>query len=357
MTVLDNPQDLKKLDKSDVASSIAKLPDQIEQAWGESTKVTFPNEYKNIENIVVAGMGGSALGPELIRDVFIDQIRVPLNLIHSYDLPKFVDENSLVLLSSYSGTTEEVLSSAEQAISRKCKIAGITEGKELGAFLDKNSLPYYKIKADHNPSEQPRLGLGYSVAGILGMFNTLGLIEINNGEMDEVIGSIREVNSNFVPSKPTASNFPKELATKLQGNSVGVIAAEFLSGNAHIFANQLNESSKTFSSYYLISELNHHLLEGFNKPKGLGEHLKIVILESDKYSGKIKKRTKITTDIIEKQKVETFTVKFEDGSPLNQAFEAILVSSWTTFYLGILNGFNPSEVPWVDYFKEQLTKD
>src|SRR3989344_2089516 len=355
--ILDNSEEIKKLDKSDVSGSIAKLPDQIEQAWKESTEITFPEDYRKIDNVVIVGMGGSALGPELMRDVYRDQLKVPLTLVHSYELPKFVGENSLVVLSSYSGTTEEVLSVAEEAISRGFKVLGITEGRDLGEILTKNNLPYYKIKRDFNPSEQPRLGLGYSVAGILGMFNSLGLIEISESEMEEVIASTKEVNSGFGPSIPATSNFPKELATKLQGNSVGVISAEFLSANAHIFANQLNETSKTFSSYYLLSELNHHLLEGFNKPEEIREHLKMVILESDQYSDKIKKRAKITTDVIEKQKVETFTVKFEEGSYLNQAFEAILVSSWTTFYLCILNGLDPSEIPWVHYFKEQLSKD
>lgn len=354
--ILDDQEEIKKLDKSNVAESIAKFPDQIEQAWNEASKVKFPDSYKEIKNLVIVGMGGSALGPELLSYLYKDKLEIPLLVVHDYNLPNFVDENSLVILSSYSGTTEEVLNAAEQTIVKKCKVAGITEGRELGKFLDKNSLPYYKIKADSNPSEQPRLGLGYSVAGILGMFNSLGLIVVDDKEKEEVIASTKNVNSQFIPSKSISNNFTKELATKLKGSSVGVIAAEFLSTNAHIFANQLNETSKTFSSYYLLSELNHHLLEGFNKPEDLRKNLKIVILLSDQYSDKLKKRVKITTDVIEKQKVETFIVKFEEGSRLNQVLEAILVSSWTTFYLGILNGFDPSGVPWVDYFKEQLAK-
>lgn len=353
---LDSIEEIKKLDKSDVAGSITKFPDQIEQAWKESSKVEFPEEYRQIDNIIIAGMGGSALGPELLQDVFKDQFKVPLNVVRSYDLPKFAGENTLVVLSSYSGTTEELLAVAEEASDRKCKIIGITEGKQLGDFLDKNKLPYYKIIADNNPSKQPRLGIGYSVAGFVGMFNSLGLIQVSESEISDIVASGREVDSGFLPSIPTVKNFPKELASKLQGNAVAVVSAEFLSANAHVFANQLNETSKTFSSYYLLSELNHHLLEGFSKPDGLGESLKVVILTSDQYSEKIKKRVKITTDVIEKQKVETFTVRFEEGSKLNQAFEAIIVSSWVTFYLGILNNFDPSEIPWVDYFKKELDK-
>lgn len=357
MPNLDDINEINALDKNQVASSIEKLPDQIKQAWQESSKIQFPESYKRAKNVVINGMGGSGLGPELLSYLYKGKLKIPLIVTHDYNLPGFVNEDSLVILSSYSGTTEEVLNAAEQSISKKSKVAGITEGGLLGEFLDKNNLPYYKIKADHNPSQQPRFGLGYSVAGLLGMFNSMGLVMVSEKEEEEVVANTKEINSQFVPSKPASSNFPKELADKLQGNSVGIIAAEFLSANAHIFANQLNETSKTFSFYFLLSELNHHLLEGFGEPKDLGEHLKIIILESDHYSEKIKKRAKITTDIIEKQKVETFTVKFGQDTPLGQSFEAILVSSWVSFYLGILNGSDPSVVPWVDNFKEELAKD
>ncbi|MCH8821436.1 bifunctional phosphoglucose/phosphomannose isomerase [Patescibacteria group bacterium] len=357
MTVLDNPQDLKKLDKSDVASSIAKLPDQIEQAWGESTKVTFPDEYKNIENIVVAGMGGSALGPELIRDVYKSELKVPFAISRDYKLPSFVGKNTLVVLSSYSGETEEVLSVADEAVSTGSKIVGITKGGKLGILLKEKGLPAYIFDPKHNPSGQPRIGLGYSIGGLLGLFKSLSLIKIEEKEVLDILSSLKDLNSSFSPRTLISENFTKEIAEKLSGSTVAVVGAEFLSANAHIFANQLNETSKTFSSYYLISELNHHLLEGLARPENLGKSLKFLILESDQYSEKIKKRIEITKDVIEKQKVETISIKFEEGSHLNQTLDGILISSYITFYLGILNGFDPSEVPWVDYFKEQLTKD
>lgn len=357
MNILDNPQDLKKLDKSDVAGSIAKFPDQIEQAWGESTKITFPDEYKKIENIVVAGMGGSALGPELIRDIYKNELKIPLTISRDYKLPFFTGPNTLVVLSSYSGSTEEVLSSAEDAVSHRAKIIGIAEGGKLGDFIKENNLPAYLFDPKNNPSGQPRMGLGYAVAGLLGLFKSLDLFKIEETEILDSIASLRALNLSFSPEKASPENFTKEIATKLQGSSVAVVGAEFLSANAHIFANQLNETAKTFSSYHQISELNHHLLEGLARPEGLGKSLKFLILESDQYSEKIKRRVAITKDVIEKQKVETISIKFEEGSHLNQALDGILISSYITFYLGILNGFDPADIPWVDYFKEQLAKD
>lgn len=357
MSKLDNAAEISRLDKRQVAASIEKLPDQIEQAWKEASQIEFPESYKKVKNVVIDGMGGSGLGPELITCVYKNELKVPITVMHDYNLPEFVNEDTLVVISSYSGTTEEPLNAGDQALSAGYKITGTTVGGKLGEFLEKNNLPGYVFKEENNPSGQPRLGLGYSVGGILGMFKSLGLLDVDHQEMERVLFCTRELNSKLLPKNPVSENFAKELATKLQGNSVGIMAGEFLSGNAHIFANQLNETSKNLSFYFIIPELNHHLLEGFSKPENLGEQLKVILLESDLYSDKIKKRTQITRDIIEKQKVETITVKMEGDTPLVQVFEAILVSSWTTFYLGILNGFDPSEIPWVDYFKEQLAKD
>lgn len=353
---LDNLEEINNLDKSNVAESIVKLPDQIKQAWRESAHIKLPESYKRTKSICIVGMGGSGLGPEVVYHLYKDDLKIPLVLVHDYDLPGFVNEDTLVLLSSYSGTTEEVLGAAKQAISRKCKVAAITEGNQLGQFLDENGFPYYKINTIHNPSKQPRYGIGYLVIGILGTLRGLDLIQIEETEGEKMIRDLRELNSKFLPSVPSRANFPKEIAQKLKNNMIGIIGSQFLSGIAHIFANQLNETSKTFAFYFLLPELNHHLLEGFGHPLDIRKHLKIILLESDYYSEKIKKRAKITADVIEKQKVETFTIKFEQGTPLRQAFEALLITSWISFYLGVLNEVDLSITPWVDYFKKQLAK-
>src|SRR3989304_4108060 len=128
MTNLDNLQEISSLDKKQVASSIEKLPDQIEQAWQESSQIQFPQEYRQVKNIFIDGMGGSGLGPEVVSTVFKDKIRLPITLIHDYHLPGFVDENSLVFISSYSGDTEEPLSAGEEAISKGYKVTGVTCG-------------------------------------------------------------------------------------------------------------------------------------------------------------------------------------------------------------------------------------
>jgi len=356
MIDLNDENSIKEADKGQVVASIQALPSQISQAWGEARKVQFPADYRQVKNILIDGMGGSGLGPELIAYVYRDQLKAPLTVLHDYNLPAFADSNTLVIISSYSGTTEEPLNLVGQALAADCKITAVTEGRDLGDFLTKNNLPGYIFKATANPSEQPRFGLGYSVAGILGLLEALGLLTIGDSEISATEAYLKSFTQNLAPNALTSDNKVKSLATALSASQIAVVSGEFLSGNAHIFANQINENAKNFADYFLLSELDHHLLEGLGYPLDLKSKLNFVLLNSPLYSEKIAKRLGLTKEILEKQGYQNFIINFEASTKLAQAFEGILISSWTSFYLGLLNGVDPAKIPWVDYFKETLAK-
>ena len=146
------------------------------------------------------------------------------------------------------------------------------------------------------------------------------------------------------------------VAEKLVCRQVFIVGSEFLSGNAHVFANQTNENSKNLATYFIIPELNHHLLEGLNKPDQIGQGLVFVFLESNFYSDKIKKRITITKEVLNQQKIPTVGLTLRGATKLSQTLEGVVLSSWITFYLGALNGVDASKIPWVDYFKKKLSE-
>src|SRR4030065_115164 len=190
-------------------------------------------------------MGGETLGPHLIRSVF--NVSLPLQIVSDYLLPSFVDENTLVIVSSYSGTTEEVLSVLEDSLKRRAKIIGIGSGSKLIENLKSASLPYYQFDPQYNPCGKTPIG----------------------------------------------------------------VSAEFLAGNAHIFANQINENAKTFSAYFLLPDINHHLLEGIRFPANLGEKIKFAFLETALYSEKIKARLRITKEVLAKAGIDSVSYSLE----------------------------------------------
>ena len=132
-----------------------------------------------------------------------------------------------------------------------------------------------------------------------------------------------------------------------------IVASEHLCGNAHIFRNQTNENAKNFASSSLIPELNHHLMEGLVHPEA--RILKFVFLKSSLYSEVIKKRFDLTEDVVRQNKNDVVSIEAEGSSKLEQMLYVLAFGGYLTFYLAILYGQDPSLIPWVDYFKEQLS--
>ncbi len=336
---------MANLDPKNVLGSVEMFLDQCEQIWQEAKQLQFPEDYKSCQNIVVCAMGGSAYGGYVAPALFKDQLRVPLVSNNDYHLPSFANENTLAILSSYSGGTEEILSCEKEALEKGLKIAGITTGGILGEFLKTNHGLIFDPK--FNPSGQPRLGMGYMVLGIVAILNKLGMINVTD---EEIAKAILEVRSSQEEIKDKA----KELAEKIFGFIPVIFAAEFLSGNAHIVRNQFNETSKSFAAFSLLSELNHHLMEGLKNPPD--KRLFVLFINSDLYSDKLKRRMELTKDVVGKNNVLFDEYKAQGSSKLSQVLEVLSFGAYITLYLAFLYGQDPSVIPWVDYFKQQLEK-
>lgn len=338
---------IASIDKKNAYSSVESLPLQCKQAWEDTQQIDFPAEYKNVSNIVLCGMGGSAYAGLIIKALYQSVLDVPFDLVNGYDLPKYVNENSLVLLSTYSGSTEEVLNCAQEALKRKAKITAVTNGSDLGEFVKSNNFPAYIFDAKYNPAGQPRLGQGYMILGHIGVLNKIGMININDHDVMHAIDFIK-IHSEEI------EDYAKELAKELVEKIPVFVASEHLSANAHVIRNQINENSKNFATYSLIPELNHHLMEGLAHPKE--RILKFVFFNSSLYSPTIKKRFKLTKEVVEKNNVETIEAEIKGENVYEQMLYALSLGGYLTFYLAILYNLDPSPIPWVDYFKEQLTK-
>ena len=356
MVDLNDSTAIKNLDTHRVADSISSFPSQIKQAWAEVSRVSVPEEYRSVKNIVVAGMGGSTLGIDVLQNLFKESLSLPLVINNHYQLPGFVDSESLVLLLSYSGTTEEVIAAANSAKEKQAKILGICVGGQLGDFLKQSSYPAYIFQPLANPSNQPRLGLGYTLTGSLAFLNKLGFLAVSSADIEGSISFLTNLTSNLLPAVSVSNNLAKQTAIALSEKEILIVGSEFLAGNAHVFANQTNENSKNFAVYFVLPELNHHLLEGLTKPESLRNSLIFVLLESELYSVKIKKRFTVTKEVLNRQAIPNLSLKLTGSSKLNQAFEGIVLSSWITFYLGTSYNIDASAIPWVDYFKKKLAE-
>src|SRR3972149_5428555 len=268
MQTLDDPAAFKKLDPSGVLESTGMFADQCRQAWQEAGAIVYPEEYKKVKNIVVCGMGGSRFTPRTIKELFKDRITLPYEINEDYTLPAYVNADTLVLLSSFSGTTEEVLACAKSAKEKGAKLSGLmVDGKgSITAYLKEQGGPAYFFNPKYNPCGQPRIGGGYLLMGHAGLLRALGVLSLEEQEVQEAIEWAQKVASTMKADIPATSNPAKLLAKTLLDTHPFLVTSEFLRGFGNGFANQINETAKLVSDPRHIPELNHHFMEGLKRP-------------------------------------------------------------------------------------------
>ena len=356
MINLDSLDNIKKIDSKKLVFSIRSFPDQIKQAWREVFEQDIPQSCPLAKNVVVSGMGGSALGGRIVDSLLLDRFRTPIEVVTEYNLPNYVNRDTLVILTSYSGNTEETLSAAREAQNRGAILFAITTGGKLAEFIKSGGISGYVFDPVANPSGQPRMGLGYSITATLAVLARCEFINLLDSEMADVLEDTKKLVSEFDIATPESVNLAKRMAIKLKGKIPLIIASEHLVGSAHAFKNQLNENAKTFSALFEIPELNHHLMEGLKNPYQIKELLHFLFLESDLYTKEVQKRYPITREVIEKNSIETSSYFTKGKRKLNQIFEVITFSSFLAYYLAMLYDEDPTPIPWVDFFKENLAK-
>lgn len=354
--MLDDKSKIAQLDSKNMLGSIQLLGKQIEEVLAQAKMVKVPVAYKKINNLVVFGMGGSALGAHLIKSVFFKDLKIPVEIVNGYSAPEFVNKNSLVIASSYSGSTEEIISAVADVKKKKAKIMVIASGSKLVDFAKKNKLPALVFTTNNNPCGSPRMGLGYSIFGQMALLANTGLLKLSSAEIKNVLQTIAKFNLLFGVDNLEEKNPAKQLATSLFGKSVWYLASEHLAGNAHIAANQMNENAKRFGGYFVVPEMNHHLMEGMPYPESNQSDIKFVLIESSLYDKRVQKRYEITKQVLENKKIAFTSYLCQEKNRLLQACEVLVLGSYISFYSAMLQGIDPTAIPLVDFFKAQLKK-
>lgn len=336
-----------------VRKTITLYPEQLLQAWEEVNSLEIPGEFSSIKNIVFCGMGGSALGARTVKDFAKGVLDIPFEIYTHYNLPAYADEETLVIVSSYSGTTEETVSCAEQALEKNTNTFFITTGGKLLDLAKENQVSHYLINPQHNPSGQPRMALGYAVGAVLALLVKAGLLEIGKSELDSAITSMKNAIEKYGQGQ---GNEAQNLAQALSGRIPILVASEHNLGITHAVKNQFNESAKTFCALFDIPELNHHLMEGLTKPEALKDTLYFLFINSNLYTPRVEKRYPLTLEVVKQNDVPASIFLPESKDKLSEIFEVLVFGSFVVYYLTRNYSINPMEIPWVDYFKEKLSQ-
>ncbi len=353
MRPIDSREEIAKIDKQNILGSVEALSDQCLHAWEDASKIDVPESYRDINKIVMTGMGGSGLGARVIESLYSNKIKFPLVRINDYNLPPWVDEKTLVICSSYSGETEETISNVREAIEKKANWMAIGGGNSLIKIAEEQNVPFYKINPKYNPSNQPRMAIGYSVVGQLILASKTGIFDFCKKDVDELVDTMKEVQLK-IKVENIAGNEAKKLAVRMKDKIVSFVSSGHMVGATHVVNNQLNENAKVFSTDFQIPELNHHLMEGLLHPEANKTALFAIFVNSSLYPDRIQQRFALTEEVVQKHDVEIFEYKARAKNELSQNFEFIQFGAYVNLYLSILYKQNPGPLPWVDFFKNKL---
>ncbi len=349
---LDDLNIYQRNDPDNMLARIKELPMQCRQAWQTIMDFNLPSDYSDIDKILILGMGGSAIGGDLVRSLALAEAKIPVIVHRDYGLPAFVDERTLVIASSYSGNTEETLSGFEPSLKTGAKKLVMTTGGKLGELAASNNLPVYKI----NYKAQPRAALGFSFLPTLGVLQKLGFIKDKSADVNETVQILEKLSAKLDEKSPLSSNHAKQLAHRLHDKLSVVYGAGILAEAAHRWKTQINENGKAWAFYEVFPELNHNATVGYPFPPEVVRNTHVVLLRSPLFNERVKLRYEVTCELLERVGVAYEYVDAVGESSLSQMMSTVMMGDFTSYYLAILHKIDPSPVDVISYLKDQLAK-
>jgi glucose/mannose-6-phosphate isomerase len=352
MVDLDNPSAYRQFDQLGMLDHLHKFPEQCLKAWEKVQRFELPREYAKISNVVIVGMGASAIGGDIVRRLILAESKVPVRVHRDYGLPAFVDENTLVIASSYSGNTEETLSAFTEALGTRSNKLAITSGGKLQQLAEKQGIPVFVI----DYQAPPRAAFPHSLIPLVGIFQKLGLLGDKSADLHEAVNVLNQLSVNLVETKPLASNPAKQLAKKLWGHVIVIYGAEILSEAARRWKAEFNENSKTWTFFENFPELNHNAVVGYEFPPEAKERIFVLMLRSASLHPRNLLRYEVTAKLLAKAGISYEFAEATGKSALSQVLSLILLGEYTSFYLSMLNRVDPTHVDAIDFIKQYLTR-
>ncbi|MDE2860859.1 MAG: bifunctional phosphoglucose/phosphomannose isomerase [Chloroflexota bacterium] len=349
---LDDLRLHERLDPSRLRDRIGGLPLQCLHAWEMGLQFSLPPEYREARNVIVAGVGGSAIGGELMADLISKEGSPLVTVCRDYHLPPYLGPDSLVIASSYSGNTEETVAAFEDALERGAKVVAVTTGGRLLQLAERAGVPVFRV----DYQGEPRTALGYSFLVPLAMLQNLGLSPNSDEAVTEAAEVLVSLGHSLKPETPTQDNPAKELALTLHGKMIVVYGGGMLCGVARRWKTQLNENAKAWAFVELLPEAGHNAIAGLWWPRPMGRNVCGVLLNTLSLHPRIKLRYQVIHDLLARAGVECRTVDGVGQSPLAQILSSVMFGDFTSYYLALLNGEDPSPVPPLDYLKNVLRR-
>ncbi len=353
MKDLDNKSAIIALDPSGMGKAISEFADQCRRAREIGKAAAIPDSYRDVDNIVVLGMGGSAIGGDLIRSLFEGELTKPFQVNRDYAIPEFVGPRTLVAACSYSGNTEETLSGYAEARRKGAKIMTFCTGGKLKELAQADGYPVVLIPGGLSP----RAALGYSFFPIMAVLEKLAFLSPKDREFDEMLAVVERIQARMDVAVPENENFAKQLAREVYGKLPVIYGAGgWRATVAARWKGQFNENAKNIAYWNAFPELNHNETVGWEAPAEVNALVHVIILRDAEEAPRLAKRVEVTRELMAAA-VDGFTeIRAEGTSALARMFSLVYIGDFVSYYLSMLNGIDPSPVRVIDKLKAELAK-
>jgi len=348
---LDDLSRFKQLDPQDMRAHIDGLPDQLQSAWELGCTLPLP-AWQNIQTVVICGMGGSAIGADLVAAAVMETCPVPVFVHRDYALPAFAKgQGTLVICSSHSGNTEETLDAFEMAVENGCRVLAVCTGGKLAERAKAVGVPVWQF--EHKG--QPRAAVGFSFGLILGALCRLGLVPDASAEVAGAVEAMKSQQTELVAESPVSQNPAKRQAGQLMGRWVTVFGSGVLAPVARRWKGQLNEVAKAVANFEFIPEADHNTLAGvLNPPEVTPPHVISLFLRAPSDHPRNRLRLKITRKTYMLEGLNTDGYMARGDSPIAHIWTALHFGDYMAYYLAMAYGVDPTPVAALETLKATL---
>lgn len=351
MNLNDHAQ-FASIDVDDMLRYIDGLPAQLQNAWQLGLSQPLP-ALTPVTRVVIAGMGGSAIGADLLASFLLDRVTIPVMVQRDYGLPAYAyGKETLVVVSSHSGNTEESLSAFEAACRSNCQVLVITSGGKLLADAQSAHVPAWVFVHDG----QPRSALGYTFGMVLALFVRLGLVSDLSADVKKTVSLMKELQKNIAFDVSVKNNPAKRLAGQLIGRHITVFGSGFMVPVARRWKSQFNECAKTIASFEVLPEADHNTLAGICFPQEALEKEMAVFLQASADGERNQKRVFETKQIMMLEGINTDMVEARGQNCLEQMWTSILFGDYVAYYLAMAYEVDPTAIDPIWSLKEALGK-
>lgn len=344
--MLDDLNIISQRDPSDALGVAAAQPTQA--SW-KAEVYNSPSEEVDITSVVVAGMGGSALAAGIVGSWL--KFSIPFEVVKRYNLPSYVNENTLVIASSYSGNTEETLAALEEAEQKGAHVAVISAGGQLADIAEEKNYPYVRLLGNY----QPRMAVNLNLRALVRLLESYGIVSGKFDEIGEVADWLSDQAASWLPEVPSEQNYAKQLAEKAAGKTPVIYSGSRMAAVGYKWKISFNENAKNVAFCNELPEFNHNEFLGWTSHP-VEKPFFVLDLVSGFDHPQVLKRFAVSDRLLSGLRPKSTTVELQGESVIAQMLWGSLLADFVSIYLAILNGIDPTQVDLIEKFKKELVE-